>query len=86
MTFIVKNPHSRVHATTGTRPLCGGGHGGRSVQWQQDIGPSTCKACAKVALGKNTRLSAPPPVGAAAPALRNLTALKHPSPNSHTIL
>lgn len=43
------------------RPICGGGCGGRATQWQQDIGPADCTACAKIALGRNTRLSSTPP-------------------------
>ena len=42
-------PRHRVHTSrTGRRPDCGGGRGGRSVQWQTDIGPANCAACRRV--------------------------------------
>lgn len=38
--------HAKIHASNqANRPVCGGGYGGRSVQWQFEIGPHTCAAC-----------------------------------------
>lgn len=50
-----------VAPTQLVRPLCGGGHGARAVQWQQDIGPCDCAACRKIAQRQNTQVSNPPP-------------------------
>lgn len=45
--FLVKHSQAKVHVIRDGRPLCGGGNGGKSVrQWQEDIGPANCRACA----------------------------------------
>lgn len=63
LTKLVASGRRRIHIAHGeaTRPLCGGGHGARSVQWQTEIGPCDCAACAKIALGQKAQISAPPP-------------------------
>ena len=40
----------KVHLATGTRPICGGGRGGKKAQYQVDIGPGNYRRCEQ--LGK----------------------------------
>lgn len=51
----------RVHIIEQGRPLCGGGHGGKAIQWQHDIGPSNCRACAAIALRRSLITHNPQP-------------------------
>jgi hypothetical protein len=51
---ITKDKPSAVRhiARTGGRPLCGGGHGGKTASYQIDLGDDpNCEACLKIALG-----------------------------------
>jgi hypothetical protein len=63
LTKLVTSGRRRIHTahTELARPLCGGGCGGRSVQWQQEIGPADCAACAKIVQGRNPQIQQPPP-------------------------
>lgn len=68
LTKLTRYGRKRIHASVAdgpngkVRPVCGGGHQGRSVQWQQDIGPCDCAACAKIktALEQKSQLATPP--------------------------
>jgi hypothetical protein len=46
---LVKPGQHVVHLESNGRPLCGGGYGAASTDWQTDIGPSNCKACLAIA-------------------------------------
>lgn len=45
---IAVRKHLRTHAAYEGKPLCGGGNGARSVNWQLDLAPCNCKACQKI--------------------------------------
>jgi hypothetical protein len=62
LTKLAPSGHRRIHAAhmEKSRPLCGGGNGGRSVQWQQDIGPCDCAACRAIQ-ARNPESFTPPP-------------------------
>jgi hypothetical protein len=61
MNNLVKSTISgthRVHAPTGDfKPVCGGGNGARSANWQEDIGAVTCLRCITILKKRAT----PPP-------------------------
>ena len=49
--------HARRHLVREDgKPLCGGGHGGRTAQYKVDIGDDVnCAACLKIMNGGGTR-------------------------------
>lgn len=74
-TFLTKtagNKTRRIHTAVGNgqtgsvRPICGGGNGGKSTQWQEDMaGPCTCDACQAIenrARIKHSISPPPPPI------------------------
>ncbi len=46
--FRSKSPPRRHEPTADFRPVCGGGNGAKTAQWQEDIGEPNCAACAAI--------------------------------------